>query len=139
MSDANTTLFESQFIAHVRKLRGHAVILDSDLAWFLGIEAKRIADALTRRPELFPSDFVFQLTPDELRGLENESPCLTSHGLTPRKHRFAFTTHGVGMLLLAFDDDSFAMAAIPVLRAIQKFWRAEETGRCTAPLVNRTS
>lgn len=134
-----TTLFESQFTAHIRHLHGQAVILDSDLAWFLGIEPERIADAVVRRPELFPPDFVFPLTAAELKNIEKDSPCLTARGDLSAKRRVAFTTHGVGMLLLAFQDDDFAMAAIPVLRAIQKFWQAEEAAVCAHPLVNRNS
>lgn len=131
--------FERQFVAHLRPLRGQPVVLDSDLAWFLGIEPKQIADAMVRRPELFPPDFVFHLTTVELRRLEKESPCLTVGEKDLLKPRVAFTTHGVGMLLLAFQDDDFSMAAIPVLRAIQKFWQAEEAVRRDHPRVNRNS
>ena len=138
MSTESTTLFESQFIAHVRQLRGQAVILDSDLAWFLGINPARIAAAVVERPEFFPPDFVFHLKKAELNRLEGESPCLTLGANASLKPRVAFTTHGVGMLLLAFQDDQFALAAIPVLRAIQKFWQAEEALRAD-PLVNRKS
>lgn len=127
------TLFESQFIAHVRRLRGQAVILDSDLAWFLGIEPERIADVVVKRPELFPPDFVFHLKKAEMNRLQKEFPCLTLGANASLKPRVAFSTHGVGMLLLAFQDDEFALAAIPVLRAIQKFWQAEEAAPTQLP------
>lgn len=118
-------------MAHIRQLRGQAVILDSDLAWFLGIAPEQIVEVVRRRTELFPFDLVFRLTPAELKHIEKESPCLTFTGKIHPILRLAFTTHGVGLLLLAFKDDDFALAAIPVLRAIQKFWQAEESS-CVA-------
>jgi ORF6N domain len=131
--------FESQVIAHLRPLRGHAVILDSDLAWFLGIEPERIAGVMEHRPELFPSDFVFHLTADELTRFEKESPCLTANGTVADRKRAAFTTHGVGMLLLAFPEKKFSLAAIPVLRAIASYWKIGAAAHTTQPLVNRKS
>jgi len=117
--------FEAQVIAHLRSLRGQAVILDSDLAWFLGIDPEAIIEAVRNRAELFPPDFVFHLTAAELAEFESDSPCLTAAGISRRK-RVAFTTHGVGMLLLAFPDEKFSNAAIPVLRAFANYWKAEE-------------
>ena len=132
-------VFESQVIAHLRVLRGQAVIMDSDLAWFLGVEPERIADAVEKCPELFPSDFVFHLTATELSRFEKESPCLTTNGAVADRRCVAFTTHGVGMLLLAFPEEKFSLAAIPVLRAIANYWKAGETVRTAQPFVNRTS
>jgi hypothetical protein len=132
-------VFESQVIAHLRPLRGQAVILDSDLAWFLGIELERIAEAIENRPALFPPDFVFHLTTAELSQFEKASPCLTAGGTAVGGKRVAFCTHGIGMLLLAFPEERFSLAAIPVLRAIASYWKAEETVLTTKPLVNRNS
>jgi hypothetical protein len=134
-----TNVFESQVIAHLRPLRGQAVILDSDLAWFLGIELERICDAIGNRPELFPPDFVFHLTAAELSQFEKASPCLTASGTAGGGKRVAFCTHGIGMLLLAFPEERFSLAAIPVLRAIASYWQAEETVLATMPFVNRNS
>lgn len=131
--------FEAQVIAHLRPVRGQAVILDSDLAWFLGIKPVAILEAIGNRPELFPSDFVFRLTTAELAKFESDSPCLTAAGLGSRPGRVAFTTHGVGMLLLAFPDEKFSLAAIPVLRAFANYWKAEEVSLSDQRLVNRNS
>lgn len=133
------SVFESQVIAHLRPLRGQAVILDSDLAWFLGIRLKRITDAVENRPELFPPDFVFHLTGAELARFEKASPCLTASGTAAHGRRVAFCTHGIGMLLLAFREKKFSLAAIPVLRAITSYWKAVESGSFASPLVNRKS
>ena len=139
MPTETTSLFETQFLAHLRMLRGKTVVLDADLAWFLGITPRRLLAAVKRRSELFPPDFVFHLTEPELAEFERKSPCLTAAGLSAGQPRVAFTTHGVGMLLLAFRDKKFSLAAIPVLVAIQNFWKAEESASTAAPRVNRQS
>lgn len=130
--------FEAQVIAHLRPLCGQAVILDADIAWFLGIDPVAILEAVENRPELFPSDFVFHLTAAEMAKFESDSPCLTAAGVS-RQTRVAFTTHGVGMLLLTFPDERFAIAAIPVLRAFAKYWNTEEAVQSGQRRVNRNS
>jgi hypothetical protein len=120
-----TNRFEWQVIAHLRFWQGQAVILDSDLAWFLGIEPTAILEAVEEKPELFPSDFVFHLNSSEMAKLLKDSPCLTAAGIADHK-RLAFTSHGVGMLLASIPDKEFSLAAIPVLRAFANYWKAEE-------------
>lgn len=134
-----TNLFEAQVLAHLRLLRGQAVILDSDLAWFLDIEPDAITEVVMTRPELFPEDFVFRPTEEELAKFANNSPCLTAGGMSSRQNRVAFATHGVGMLLSAFPEEKFALAVVPVLRAISNYWKAEEAVLSDNRRVNRKS
>ncbi|MGH8699671.1 MAG: ORF6N domain-containing protein [Burkholderiales bacterium] len=47
-------------------LRGHKVMLDSDLAALYGVETRVLVQAAKRNPERFPKDFMFQLTDQEL-------------------------------------------------------------------------
>ena len=41
-------------------LRGHRVLLDSDLAALYGVEAKALNQAVRRNAERFPADFMFK-------------------------------------------------------------------------------
>jgi len=50
-------------------IRGHKVMLDSDLAELYGVETKRLVTAVKRNIERFPSDFMFQLTKEEFDNL----------------------------------------------------------------------
>ena len=50
-------------------LRGHRVLLDSDLAALYGVEAKALNQAVRRNAERFPADFMFRLTLAEVRAL----------------------------------------------------------------------
>ena len=46
-------------------LRGHQVLLDSDLAALYGVEAKTLNQAVRRNAQRFPADFLFKLTREE--------------------------------------------------------------------------
>jgi hypothetical protein len=56
-------------VEHVERrillVRGHRVIIDSDLAELYGIPTKRLNEQVRRNPERFPDDFVFHLTEEE--------------------------------------------------------------------------
>lgn len=43
-------------------IRGHQVMLDSDLAVLYGVETKALNLAVRRNRERFPADFTFQLS-----------------------------------------------------------------------------
>jgi hypothetical protein len=46
-------------------IRGHKVMLDSDLAALYGVPTKRLNEAVKRNLDRFPADFLFQLTEHE--------------------------------------------------------------------------
>lgn len=43
-------------------IRGHKVMLDSELAILYGVKTKNLNKAINRNRERFPEDFMFQLT-----------------------------------------------------------------------------
>ncbi|MEA2095300.1 MAG: ORF6N domain-containing protein [Candidatus Cloacimonadota bacterium] len=53
-------------------LRGQKVMLDSDLAELYGVETKVLNQAVTRNPERFPQDFMYQLTNKEFTILKSQ-------------------------------------------------------------------
>lgn len=77
-------------------LRGHKVILDSDLAVLYGVETKALNRALMRNRERFPADFVFQLVESEVENLRCQFG--TSRWGGRRYRPYAFTEQGVAML-----------------------------------------
>jgi len=46
-------------------IRGHKVMLDSDLARLYGVTTKRLNEQVRRNLSRFPQDFMFQLTESE--------------------------------------------------------------------------
>lgn len=53
-------------------VRGHKVLLDSDLAALYQVETRVLVQAVKRNHERFPKDFMFQLTNQELAILRSQ-------------------------------------------------------------------
>lgn len=62
----------------IYEIRGQKVMLDRDLAMLYGIETKVLKQAVKRNLKRFPSDFMFELTPDEVESLRSQ--IVTSNG-----------------------------------------------------------
>lgn len=56
----------------VHVIRHQKVLLDSDLAELYGVTTKRLNEAVKRNLDRFPSDFMFQLTEDEMEILRSQ-------------------------------------------------------------------
>lgn len=54
------------------RLRGHAVIIDSDLATLYGVTVKRLNEQVKRNADRFPDHFVFRLTEAEWEHLRSQ-------------------------------------------------------------------
>lgn len=50
----------------IYELRGQKVMLDRDLAEMYGVETRSLNQAVKRNIDRFPSDFMFQLTNEEM-------------------------------------------------------------------------
>ena len=78
-------------------LRGQRVMLSTDLAALYRVEVRALVQAVQRNLERFPSDFLFQLTADEYKGLKSQF-VISSWGGARRAMPYAFTEQGVAML-----------------------------------------
>ena len=76
-------------------LRGHKVILDSDLAALYGVETRRLNEQVRRNPDRFPADILLELDADEFSGLMSQIAISKRGGR--RKLPLAFTEHGALM------------------------------------------
>lgn len=61
-------------------IRGMRVMLDYDLAELYQVETKKLKQAVRRNIKRFPSDFMFEITENEYRNIQNIS--LRSHSAT---------------------------------------------------------
>jgi ORF6N domain len=68
-------------------IRGHKVMLDSDLAELYGVTTKRLNEQVRRNLSRFPEDFMFQLT-------ESETHLLRSQIATSKERRGGRRYHG---------------------------------------------
>jgi hypothetical protein len=109
----------------IHLIRGHRVMLDSDLAMIYGVTTKRLNEQLKRNRARFPADFAFQLTVQEFRNLKSQiatsslrSQFVTSssHG-GKRKLPWVFTEHGALMLASVLNSAIAVQASVRVVRA----------------------
>lgn len=56
----------------IHVIRGASVILDFDLADLYGVATKALLQAVRRNRERFPTDFMFQLTNQEVTNLRSQ-------------------------------------------------------------------
>ena len=77
-------------------LRGHRVMLDSELANLYGVATKVLLPAVKRNSERFPEDFMLRLTVQEWEFLRSQSVTLKTGSGRHRKYLpYAFTEQGV--------------------------------------------
>lgn len=116
-------------VIHV--IRGERVILDADLARLYGVETRVLNQAVRRNRGKFPPDFMFQLTPDEVRNTQESGNQLVTNlrsqfVTSKRTHggrRFlpnAFTEHGALMAANVLNSPQAVQMSVFVVRAFVK-------------------
>ena len=99
-------------------IRGHRVMLDTDLAILYGVPAKRLNEQVRRNKKRFPSDFMFQLTAEEVDRLRSQFATLKAGRGQHRKYRpYAFTEQGVAMLSSVLHSERAIQVNIAIMRA----------------------
>ncbi|MDA8130383.1 MAG: ORF6N domain-containing protein [Elusimicrobia bacterium] len=107
-------------------IRGHRVMLDSDLAEMYEVPTGHLNRAVIRNIESFPSDFMFQLSEREYRSLRCRSGILkrgTHSKYLPR----VFMEQGVGMLSSVLKSKRARQVNIHIMRAFVKLRRLLNT------------
>jgi hypothetical protein len=99
-------------------LRGHRVLLDSELAGIYGVETRALNQAVKRNVERFPDDFRFQLTATETAASRSQSVILkSSRGQNIKFLPYAFTEHGAIMAAAILNSPRAVEMSIYVVRA----------------------
>ena len=104
--------------ALILEIRGHRVILDSNLALLYNVPPKRLNEQVKRNRERFPDDFMFQLTEQEVRSLRSQ--IATANLAMRRTLPYAFTEHGVVMAANVLSSKVAIDASILLVRAFIK-------------------
>ncbi|MGQ0709932.1 MAG: ORF6N domain-containing protein [Rhodoferax sp.] len=114
-------------------VRGHKVIVDSDLADLYGVPTKALNQAIKRNAERFPADFMFQLSAPE-KG-EVVTNCDHLHRLKFSKSLpYAFTEYGA---IQAANVLNSARAVEMGLYVVRAFVRLKEAAATHAELAKR--
>ena len=98
-------------------IRGHNVMLDSDLAHLYGVTAGRLNEAVKRNEDRFPSDFMFKLTKPEFEHLKSQIAISSSKWGGRRHPPYAFTEQGVAMLSSVLRSKRAVQVNIGIMRA----------------------
>jgi len=126
-----------QITRRILLLRGHKVMLSSDLAELYGVETRALLQAVKRNLDRFPSDFMFQLTWDEVAGLHG-SPhnglsrsqiVILKRGQNVKYLPYAFTEQGTAMLSSVLKSQRAVHVNIEIMRAFVRLRRMLLTHR----------
>ncbi|OFV99950.1 MAG: hypothetical protein A3F68_10290 [Acidobacteria bacterium RIFCSPLOWO2_12_FULL_54_10] len=99
-------------------IRGHKVMLDTDLAELYEVETFNLNKAVKRNIDRFPEDFMFQLNSEEAKSLTFQIGMSKIHGRGGRRTLpYAFTEHGVAMLSSVLHSARAVQMNILIVRA----------------------
>ena len=99
-------------------LRGHRVLLDTELATLYGVTTKRFNEQVRRNAKRFPVDFMFQLTAEEISSLRSQIATLKLGRGQHRKYLpYVFTEHGAIMAATILNSPRAIEMSVYVVRA----------------------
>ncbi len=101
----------------IYEVRGQKIMLDFDLAELYEVETRVLNQAVKRNIDIFPEDFMFQLTPSEWERMTSQI-VMTFPAKRPKSALpLAFTEHGVTMLANVLKSKKARQTSIAVVRA----------------------
>ena len=112
----------------IRWIRGQKVLIDSELATLYGVTTGNLNKAVKRNMDRFPSDFTFQLEPEELANLKFQFG-IPSWGGRRRSRPYVFTEQGIAMLSSVLNSERAVKVNIAIMRAFVKLRRMLDTNR----------
>ena len=103
----------------IYNIRGHQVMLDSDLAGIYQVETKVFNQAVKRNAERFPENFRFQLTQDEFDTINLRSQIVTSSlNYGGRRYLpYVFSEQGIAMLSAILRSEVAVKVSIEIMNA----------------------
>jgi hypothetical protein len=105
------------------RLRGHNVMVASDLARIYGVETRALNQAVKRNARRFPRDFAFRLTRDEAVQAERSrsQTVILKRGKNIKYAPLAFTEYGAMMAANVLNSPRAVQMSILVVRAFVGF------------------
>ncbi len=119
-------------------VRGHRVMLDSDLAEMYEVQTKQLNLAVRRNVDRFPEDFMFRLTQKEYESLRFQIETLkTGRGKHRKYLPLVFTEQGVAMLSSVLNSERAVHVNIAIIRTFVKLREMLETNRDLAKKIDQ--
>ena len=97
-------------------VRGTRVMLDADLARLYGVATKNLNKAVKRNANRFPSDFMFQLSPQGTPQFEVPVWNLKTSARRPSLCPYVFTEQGVAMLSSVLRSSRAVQVNVAIMR-----------------------
>ena len=120
MTNKQSIIPDEKVISKIFVLRDKRIMLDRDLAELYGVKSIRLREQVKRNIRRFPSNFMFQLSEDEvsLRVSQNAIPSKQQlGGFLP----YAFTEHGILMLSNVLRSEKAIQMSIRIIEIFVKF------------------
>ncbi len=114
--DSMVVISESAIQQRIYDIRGVKIMLDSDLATLYQIETKNLKRQVKRNLSRFPSDFMFELTAEEMKNLRCQNVTTNNRGGN-RYLPYAFTELGGAMLSSVLTSEVAVQVNIAIMRA----------------------
>jgi hypothetical protein len=115
----NVVLTEDQISHKIYFIRGHKVMLDSDLAELYGVETKQLKRQVRRNLGRFPDDFMFELNQREYPFSRSQNGTL-KQGENIKYAPMVFTEQGVSMLSSVLTSERAIKVNIQIMRIFTK-------------------
>ena len=111
----------------IYEIRGHKVMLDSDLADLYEVPTKRLNEAVKRHASRFPKNFMFQLTDDEAEHLRSQFATSKTGRGGRRTLPYVFTEQGVAMLSSVLNSERAIQINIQIMNTFVQMrqWAVE--------------
>jgi phage regulator Rha-like protein len=118
------TVLTKRVESKILLIRGHRVILDTDLAELYGVEVRALNQQVKRNARRFPDDFVTQLSAEEAASLRSQNAAPSSGRGGRRYLPYAFTEHGAIMAASVLNSERAVEMSIFVVRAFVRMREA---------------
>ena len=116
---------------YIYVVRGHNVMLDTDLALLYQVSVRRLKEQVKRNHRRFPDDFLMELSVAEtIRLLSSRSQNATlKRGHNIKYGSFVFTEEGVSILSGVLHSDRAIEANVAIMRAFVRMRRILSSNR----------
>jgi phage regulator Rha-like protein len=103
-------------LGKIYEIRNHKVMLDRDLAELFGVPTKVLKQSVRRNIRRFPTDFMFEMTKEELLNWRSQFVTSNSVQMGLRYPPFCFTEQGITMLSCVLNSDRAVQMNIQIVR-----------------------
>ncbi len=101
----------------IYEIRGQKVMLDFDLAELYEVETRALNQAVKRNTDIFPEDFMFQLSKKEWENMSSQIVMTYPVKRPKTALPLAFTEHGVAMLANVLKSKKARQTSVAIVRA----------------------